>query len=125
MKRILILMTVMTAMLTAQADDTTYSYLVFETADGTKTSVPVSSLTISISGNTLKAGAQTFDLNTLSKMYFSNEGAPAGIQSVTANQIGDEAEIYDLQGRRVNRSQTRQGTYIVKTQNGTFKVNMK
>ena len=102
-------MTVMTAMLTAQADDTTYSYLVFETADGTKTSVPVSSLTISISGNTLKAGSQTFDLNTL----------------VTANQIGDDAEIYDLQGRRVNRSQTRQGTYIVKTQNGTFKVNMK
>ena len=118
-------MTVMTAMLTAQADDTTYSYLVFETADGTKTSVPVSSLTISVSGTTLNAGSQTFDLNTLSKMYFSNEGAPTGIQSVTANQIGDDAEIYDLQGRRVNRNQTRQGTYIVKTQNGTFKVNMK
>ena len=118
-------MTVMTAMLTAQADDTTYSYLVFETADGTKTSVPVSSLTISVSGTTLKAGSQTFDLNTLSKMYFSNEGAPTGIQSVKTNQIGDDAEIYDLQGRRVNRNQTRQGTYIVKTQNGTFKVNMK
>lgn len=118
-------MTVMTAMLTAQADDTTYSYLVFETADGTKTSVPVSSLTISISGTTLKAGSQTFDLNTLSKMYFSNNGTPTGIQSVTANQISDDAEIYDLQGRRVNRSQTRQGIYIVKTQNGTFKVNMK
>ena len=118
-------MTVMAAMLTAQADDTTYSYLVFETADGTKTSVPVSSLTISISGTTLKAGSQTFDLNTLSKMYFSNEGASTGIRSVTANQIGDDAEIYDLQGRRVYKSQTRQGTYIVKTQNGTFKVNMK
>lgn len=118
-------MTVMTAMLSAQADDTTYAYLVFENADGTKTSVPVSSLTISVSGTTLKAGSQTFDLNTLSKMYFSNDGTPTGIQSVTANTVGDDAEIYDLQGRRVNRSQMRQGTYIVKTQNGTFKVNMK
>lgn len=118
-------MTVMTAMLTAQADDTTYAYLIFENADGTKTSVPVSSLTISVSGTTLKAGSQTFDLNTLSKMYFSNDAAAAGIQSVTANAVGDDAEIYDLQGRRVNRSQMRQGTYIVKTQNGTFKVNMK
>ena len=118
-------MTVMAALLTAQADDTTFAYLVFETADGTKTSVPVSSLTISVSGTTLKAGSQTFDLNTLSKMYFSNDGEPTGIHQVSANAIGDDAEIYDLQGRRVSRSQMRQGTYIVKTQNGTIKVNMK
>lgn len=118
-------MTVMTGMLTAQADDTSYAYLTFETTDGTKTSVPVSSLSISVSGTTLKAGSQTFDLTKLSKMYFSNDGEATGIQTVTANGISDDAEIFDLQGRRVSRSQMRQGTYIIKTQSGTIKVNVK
>ena len=118
-------MTLMTGMLAAQADDTSYAYLIFETTDGTKTAVPIASLSISVSGTTLKAGSQTFDLNKLSKMYFSNNGDATGIESVTANSIADDAEIFDLQGRRVNRSQMRQGTYIIKQQSGTIKVNVK
>ena len=116
-------MTVMTAMLTAQADDTTYSYLVFETADGTKTSVPVSSLTISVSGTTLKAGSQTFDLNTLSKMYFSTSDETAtGIEEINSAAIEEATDIYDLQGHKVSKEQMRKGVYIVKTKSRTYKM---
>ena len=53
-----------------QADD--YAYLVFETTDGAKVSVPVEeSLPLTINATTLTAGSQTFSLSKLSKMYFS------------------------------------------------------
>ena len=46
-KTILILITLVGALTTQAAD---YNYLTFETTDGAKVSVPVSSLSISISG---------------------------------------------------------------------------
>ena len=55
MKKIALLLITLVGTLSMQAEDA-YSYLTFETTDGTKISVPVSSLTISISGNTLTAG---------------------------------------------------------------------
>ena len=45
----------------AMADD--FHYLTFETTDGAKVSVEISSLTISIDGATLMAGNQTFVLS--------------------------------------------------------------
>ena len=49
----------------------TYPYLVFETADGTKTEVSVESLKITVNGTQLTAGTQQFTLADLTKMYFS------------------------------------------------------
>lgn len=115
----------MVGALTAQAAD--YPYLTFETADGTKTSVSVSSLTISIADGTLTAGGQTFNLSSLSKMYFTTASETTGISVVKNSQlvIDDDAEIFDLQGREVSKNEMQRGIYVVKTKNGTFKVNMK
>ena len=72
MKKILLLMTILVGALTAQAEDT-YTYLTFESTDGAKVSVDVSSLpvTINLDNSTLTIGNQTFVLADLSKMYFS------------------------------------------------------
>ena len=48
-----------------------YPYLIFETADGTKTSVAVESLTLTLGTTTLTAGTKQFALADLTKMYFS------------------------------------------------------
>ena len=53
MKKIFILLTVLLATLTAQAEG--YTYLTFETTDGAKASVAVENLTLTISGTTLTA----------------------------------------------------------------------
>ena len=113
--------------LTVQAED--YSYLTFETADGTKVSVPASSLKLSISGTTLTAGDQTFTLSDLSKMYFSasDESSTSGIESIDYSQLTDDNStvIYDLRGHRLTKEQMRKGAYIVKTKERTYKIIVK
>ena len=107
--------------LTVQAED--YAYLTFETTDGAKASVAVSSLTLTISGSTLTAGSQTFTLSNLSKMYFSTADETAtGISEITAATLDEAAEIYDLQGHKVAKDQMRRGVYIVKSNSRTYKM---
>jgi hypothetical protein len=69
-EKIFLFMAMLVGVLAAQAEE--YTYLTFEMMDGTKASVPVEGLTLNISGTTLTAGSQTFNLSDLSKMYFSN-----------------------------------------------------
>lgn len=119
MKRIVMLLALMTSLLAVQAAD--YTYLTFETTDGAKTSVNVSSLSLTISGTTLTAGTQSFTLTNLSKMYFStaDETTTTGIEAITAVTLDEAAEIYDLQGRKVQKSALQKGmAYIVKTKTG-------
>ncbi len=122
--KVLTLLLLLVAMMVQAAD---YPYLTFETTDGAKTSVSVTSLSISIADGKLTVGGQTFDLSSLSKMYFSTASETTDISVVKNSQlvIDDDAEIYDLQGRKVSKDQMRHGIYVVKTKNGTFKVNMK
>ena len=110
--------------LTVQADD--YPYLTFETTDGAKASVSVSSLTLTISGTTLTAGEETFTLSNLSKMYFSmtNEST-TGIEETTSTALEEATDIYDLQGHKVSKEQMKKGIYIVKTKNRTYKMIVK
>ena len=124
MKKILLLLALMIGTLTAQAAD--YTYLTFETTDGAKVSVEASSLTITISGTTLTAGSQSFTLSNLSKMYFSTSDETTGIEAISAQQLNEVSEIYDLQGRKVQKDQMRSGrVYIVKTKSGTHKIAVK
>lgn len=127
MKKVLLfLMTMMGA--TAQADDGTYSYLTFETADGAKTSVALSAsqTVLALSDGTLTVGSLSFSLADLSRMYFSTSDETAtGIQELRVADLDDAADIYDLQGRKVAKAQMRKGIYVVKTSNGTYKVNVK
>lgn len=123
MKKLLLLLTALTATLTAHSQD--YAYLTFQTTDGAKISVPASSLTITISGNTLKAGSQTFDLTNLSKMYFSSDNQSTGVSTLTSDDLDGTSEIYDLNGRKVSTANLQKGVYIVKSKNGTSKIAQK
>ena len=121
MKKIFILLTVLLATLTAQAEG--YTYLTFETTDGAKASVAVENLTLTISGTTLTAGSQQFTLSNLSKMYFSTSDKTAtGIEEINSAAIEEATDIYDLQGHKVSKEQMRKGVYIVKTNSRTYKM---
>lgn len=122
MKKLLIMALVMAGALSAVADD--YSYLTLETADGTKTSVSSTALTITIQDGKLMVGSQEFNLADLCKMYFSvSDETTDGIEEVSISTLDDTTVIYDLQGQEVDRKQMRSGhVYIVKSKAGTFKV---
>lgn len=122
MKKIVIIMMALVGALTVQAEE--YAYLTFETTDGAKASVDVSSLTLTISGKTMTAGSQTFVLSNLSKMYFSNTDETTGIEEITSETLG-EATIYDLHGHQVTKDQMKRGVYIVKTKTRTYKMIVK
>lgn len=125
MKKKFLLFMALVGALTAQAGD--YTYLTFETTDGAKTSVDVSSLpvTINLDNSTLTIGNQTFALADLSKMYFSTQSESTGIEEISSATIDDDAVIYDLLGRRVTKAQMRRGIYVMKTKQGTRKVNVR
>ena len=120
MKKIILLMTMMVGVLTAQAGD--YTYLTFETTDGAKASVSVSDLTLTISGTTLTAGTQSFTLSNLSKMYFSTSDETTGIEEITSATLDEATDIYDLQGHKVTKAKMTKGVYIVKTKSKTYKM---
>ena len=113
----------MVGALTVQADD--YSYLTFETADGTKTSVSSTGLTMTIQDGKLIVGSVELALVDLNKMYFSVSDETTGIEEVSIVTLDDATAIYDLQGRKVSKEQMRHGVYVIKTKNGTRKVNVK
>ena len=121
MKKVFLLLTVLVATLTVQAEG--YTYLTFETTDGAKASVAVENLTLTISGTTLTAGSQQFTLSNLSKMYFSiSDETATGIEEINSAAIEEATDIYDLQGHKVSKEQMRKGVYIVKTKSRTYKM---
>ena len=121
MKKYLVLLMALVGALTVQAED--YPYLTFETTDGAKASVPVSSLTLTISGTTLTAGSQSFTLSNLSKMYFStSDETVTGIEEITSATLDEATAIYDLQGHKVSKEQMKKGVYVVKTKHKTYKM---
>ena len=119
--------------MTAQADE--FPYLTFETTNGTKVSVVVESLKLSISGTTLTVGLQSFTLSNLSKMYFSTTDETNGVVDTiddlsTDKSLLENAEIYDLNGRIVTQGKTSKsklprGVYIVKTNEKNCKIAVK
>ena len=123
MKKIVLMMMALVGALSLQAEE--YAYLTFETTDGVKASVAVSSLTLTIDGNTLTAGSQTFTLSNLSKMYFSNTDETTGIEEITSETLDEATDIYDLQGHQVTKDQMKRGVYIVKTKTKTYKMIVK
>ncbi|MBR3618889.1 MAG: hypothetical protein IKN44_03955 [Bacteroidaceae bacterium] len=139
MKRIMLSLLMAAGMLTtlatthplpfAATEGNDFTYLTFETTDGTKASVAVEGLPLTINGTTLTAGSKTFTLTNLSKMYFSttDESTTADIKAVESSQmIIDEAtEIYNLQGHKISKDQMHKGIYIVKTKQGTHKIAVK
>ena len=142
MNKVLLFLTMLAGTLTAQAsltpapspkgegnfmgEGSNFTYLTFETTDGAKASVSVTSdVSLSISGTTLTIGSQSFTLTNLSKMYFSTSDETAtSIETIENSQltIDDSTDIYDLQGHKVTKAQMKKGVYIVKTKQGTYKM---
>ena len=126
MKKMFFLLTFLFGTMAVHAED--YTYLTFETTDGAKISVEVSSLNLSFSGTNLIAGEQTFALSNLSKMYFSSSNETTGINEElrVKNEDFSTAQFFDLQGRTVTKEQMRSGqVYVVKSKSGTYKIAVK
>ena len=123
MRKKLLLFMLLIGSMALHAED--YTYLTFETTDGAKVSVSVSSLSITISGTALTAGDQSFALSNLSKMYFSSSNETTGIESFTIVDGDDITEIYDLKGSKVSKDQMHKGVYVVKSKNGTHKITVR
>ena len=123
MKKILLLTVMLIGTLAIHAEE--YAYLTFETNSGEKFSVPASSLTISISGNTLTTNGVEFTLTNLNKMYFSNTNETTNIESVTIEDWDKITDVFDINGRKVSPNQMQKGLYIVKSKSETYKVVIK
>ena len=125
MKKIVLLFLAMMGLSVAHADNS-YTYLTFQTTDGAKISVPASQLKMTIRGNTLSTGSQTFTLANLSKMYFTaTDETTTGISETTAATLDEATEIYDLNGRRIDNRNLPKGVYIVKAKDRTYKMTVK
>lgn len=105
--------------LIAQADG--YHYLTFESTDGEKVSIDVSSLTLTIDGNTLTAGSESFIIGDLAKMYFSASDETT-VTGIDTHLLEEAVEIYDLKGNRVSKRQMTDGVYVVKAKDGNCKI---
>lgn len=124
MKKLFLFLTFMIGALAVHAEEN-YTYLIFETTDGMKASVLASSLTITVSGNTLTVGERTFELSNLAKMYFSTTEETTAIKEVTATEWDEAADIYDLNGHKVSRDMLQKGVYVIKSKKGTYKIVVK
>lgn len=127
MRKLLLFLGLLLGTVSATAD-ADYPYLTFLTSDGTKVSVSVSELTISISGTTLTAGSESFTLSNISKMYFTaSDESSTDIQTIRISDLteDDEVEIFDLQGKRIPKNSLRQGVYIVRNKEGISKIAVK
>ena len=125
MKKIVLLFLAMMGLSGAHADNS-YTYLTFETTDGARISVPASQLKMTIRGNTLSTGEQTFTLANLSKMYFTaTDETTTGISTATTATIDEATEVYDLNGRRIDNRNLPKGVYIVKAKDRTYKMTVK
>lgn len=123
MKKLFLFMMLLLGTLTVSAEE--YTYLTFEMTDGARVSVSTSSLTISVSGSTLKAGDRSFTISNLSKMYFSTHDESTGIETLYVSDWNEITDIYDLNGRKVTKDQMKNGVYVVRSKNGTHKMAVK
>ena len=127
MKKLILSLSLLSPLaINATADD--YPYITFETLEGAKSSVPVTSdLQFSLANNTLTIANHTFALDNLSMMYFTTTEQSVATSIHTVEQVAENAaEIYTLDGRKIIASQMQKGeAYIVKSNNGTNKLIVK
>lgn len=108
----------------ANADD--FGFLTLETTDGQKASLAATGLTLTVMDNALIADDKRFPLENLYRMYFSStDETTTGIHNPEAEIKSKGAELYDLQGKRVNSSSDAKGVYLMRTENQTFKIIVK
>ena len=104
----------------AHAED--FTHLTFVSVDGDKVSLPIENLQISFSGTTLNVGDYSFNLVNLDKMYFSSSDETSLINELKCTDLNEVTDIFDLNGRKVNRNDMASGVYVIKTKQGTYKL---
>jgi len=109
-----------------------YDYLVFTTTGGQTEVVASANLTMTFGdGNIYVTNGsdinKTYVLANLQKMEFSTDGTTAiSTLSTDTLTIGQTTAVYDLNGRQMpSTTALPKGVYIVKTQNRTFKVQIR
>lgn len=129
MKKLLLTLLAVVAMLTARADG--YPYLLFQTTDGTIYAMDVESLNINISGGQLIATnnveTQTFTLTDLTRMFFCED--TTGIDEVFSTDSG-EVSVFTIMGIFVGKypdanealKALENGIYILKTKSNSVKI---
>ena len=135
MKQLLISIIVVAAVaMPAHAAD--YDYLVFQNADGSVSSFAVGSLKITFANGQLQLvnseTSQSFSLQDLAKMYFSNSVATSVEPLLPASEQA-EVEVFAASGVAMGRfdslgqAQERlaPGVYVVKQSGKTFKIAVK
>ena len=124
------------------ASEYDYPYLVFTETGGTKVSVAVTDLVMTVSGGQLVAsnasGTQIFSLEQLKSMEFSTTGT-VGVSDPISENLPleqDGIEVFDLQGRRLGRlvnlssgfnpRMMKKGIYVVRNAQGkTSKITVR
>ncbi len=123
--------------LLAQAQTYEYPYLAVQTTDGSTVTLSVDEMELTIvDGQQVMVNGQgenKFDLASLVKMYFTTEtqGSTVGISSVTESTDG--VDVYSVSGVYMGRfntlaeaqEQLRQGIYVMKSKEKTFKMTVK
>lgn len=129
MRNLLFMGLLLTAMSVRASD---YKSLVFQDNSGT-TAIDLSSLVITVADGKLIAtnttGTVTFTLSDLTKMYFSNDEA-TGIKQAETTGEASLVQVYDIAGRSMGsfdtltaaKAQLRQGVYVIKQDNKTYKI---
>ena len=119
-----------------------YPYLTLKTADGAMKSVPVTSLVLTFADGQLVAtttdGAETFVLNDLNSMHFSQTDETAEksvVDAISGMEVmpADGITVYTLSGTLVGRYDTmaqaktalRAGVYLFKMEGKTMKISVK
>lgn len=123
MKRIFLSILFTMIVLAAKAED--YQYLTFELVDDQKVSEPSSELVITFTDGKLNAGDQTFEIVNLKKMYFTSVNVTTDIKDSLSDNMDEATEVYDLNGRRVAKSEMRKGVYIIKCKDETYKMTVR
>ena len=129
MKKALLTILALTAMMAARADG--YPYLLFQTTSGTVHAMAVEALSMTISNGQLVAAnneeTQTFVLSDLTKMFFSE--STTGIEEVFSAESG-EVTVYSVTGACLgtysNANEAvktlHSGVYLLKTKSNTIKI---
>ncbi len=101
-----------------------YSYLTFQTTDGTEYSVAVSGLTISFQNGYMTASDGTsLSLSSLNKMYFSTT---SGITTLNSDANASDVMVFNSSGEQIGTysslyqalSSLGKGVFVIKDSNG-------
>lgn len=121
------------------------NYLVFENHDNSAKSLSIDGLKITFDNNnaiaTVGGKTETFPLNDLKRLYFSDQDITAIEQVYTKDsEVSIEVEngrlkvnapegshiaVYALDGRRINGEYLPQGAYVVRVNDQSFKIAVK